>query len=93
MILKLIIGAIMSILSIFFNMIPGTENTAQVVEMYTNSLTTLISLATQGINFVHFIIGDSIYIIIPCATTLLTIKFVLLPILDFIRRLIPFVNL
>jgi len=92
MIIKLIINVVMGILNIFFNILPN-QNNDNLIALYMNSLQTLIALCTQGVNFVHFLIGDSIYIILPSAVALLTLKFILLPILDFIRRLIPFVNL
>lgn len=92
MIINLIINVMLNLSQLFINLIPK-EDTTDLVNMMINSITTLIDAIGTGINFTHYVVGDAIIIIIPSTLGLLGFKFIVYPIIDFVRRLIPFVNL
>lgn len=87
--LSLIMGLFTNVFNLINTIVPSFNATAD----YINLLAQILNISNQSLNFVHFIIGDHMAIIIPGAFLLLTYKYIGLPIIDTLRRLIPFVNL
>lgn len=94
MIIKAILMAIASATTGLFNTIQSlVPDMGGLFEDMGEIIVHILSISTQAINFLHFIIGDSLIFIIPIVGALLVAKYLVLPIVDICRRLIPFVNL
>lgn len=89
LILQIITKFISTIMNIISSLFPSVEFTSEIV----TGTQAILEISTQALNFVHFIVGDALVIIIPVAGALLAYKYLVYPIIDVIRRLIPFGNL
>lgn len=52
--------------------------------------TKIISICTQANNFLHFMLGDFVVVLVPIAIAILGFKYAIYPIITFIRSI--FVN-
>lgn len=93
MIIKIFLQTIMNFLSIVINFIANNTPMIDVGTNLTGRISEILAISTQALNFVHFIVGDTLVIIIPLSLTIITYKYLILPVIDVLRRLIPFVNL
>lgn len=93
MIIAIFLQTIMNFISLIFNFIAEKSPTVEIGTNLSSRISAILSISTQAINFMHFIIGDTLAIIIPLCFAILTYKYLVLPIIDVLRRLIPFVNL
>lgn len=93
MILDIFIHLILMVLSPILGFITSAIPTLDLLETLLNTTEAIINISQQGMNFVHFIVGDSIVIILPATLTMLAYKYLIFPIIDFARRCIPFINL
>lgn len=57
------------------------------------SIDLILGIGEQALNFIYFIVGDSLLIMLPLIVSILTYKYLFYPLVDFVRRCIPFVNL
>lgn len=90
MILETIINIVVEILKAIINIImaifPQINLTTYMVE-YT---TKIISICTQANNFIHFLLGDFVVVLVPLTLSLLLYKYTVYPIIVLIRSV--FVN-
>lgn len=93
MIIQIFIQTIMNFLSIIFNFIGQNSPEVNIGTNLSSRIAEILAISQQAINFMHFIIGDTLAIIIPLSLAILTYKYLILPVIDVLRRLIPFVNL
>lgn len=88
-ILNLIMGAFTSVFNVIKPLMPVVELGEQIAQVMAN----ILNISNQGLNFCHFILGDTMVFILPIVTSLLLYKYIVYPVIDVLRRLIPFVNL
>lgn len=85
MILKTLLNIVSFILTgiinVVLNIFPNNDITSHAVD----ALELVLQWTTQALNFVYFIFGDTIYIVLPIATTILLLKYTVLPIIIIIR--------
>lgn len=94
MFLTMFLTMISFIMRIFFTLWTGKLDPAyEVTEQIIQNVGAIMTVASQGINFVYFMVGDTLPILIPILIATLIFKYLVYPIVDFVRRLIPFVNL
>lgn len=93
MIIQIFIQTIMNFLSIIFNFIGQNSPVVNIGTNLSSRIAEILAISQQAINFMHFIIGDTLVVIIPLSLAILTYKYLILPVIDVLRRLIPFVNL
>lgn len=89
MILNLIMGLFTSVFNLIKQWLPVVNLTQDVVQ----AMASILSISNQGLNFCHFILGDSMAYVLPIVFSLMLYKYVVYPVVDVLRRLIPFVNL
>lgn len=89
MILTLIAGALTSVIRIIKPLLPVVELGEDIAQV----MATILNISNQGLNFCHFILGDTMAYVLPIVAGLLAYKYIVYPIIDVVRRLIPFVNL
>ena len=86
MVLEFIINISITIIRVLLTFIlPGIP----VVDVFNKlivSITAILTICSQAGNFGYFLLGDSLYIIIPILTILLTYKYIAFPILTTIRH-------
>lgn len=75
-----LIGQVLSIISSVF---PGFTE----LETLTQAVNMLLGVTTQVQNFAYFLFGDFYYLIFALASVFLPFKFIVTPILIFIRKL------
>lgn len=93
MIISALMNTVATIMTTLFDMINTLFPHLNLGNTLVSNITNVLEISNQAINFVHFIVGDTLAIIIPLATAILGYKYLLYPVVDFLRRLIPFVNL
>lgn len=93
MILNIFISLILMVLNPILGLITSVIPTIDLLETLITTTETILNISQQGMNFVHFIVGDSIVIILPATLLMLTYKYLIFPIIDFARKCIPFINL
>lgn len=89
MILNLIMGLFTSVFNLIKQWLPVVNLTQDVVQ----AMASILSISNQGLNFCHFILGDSMAYVLPIVFSLMLYKYVVYPVVDVLRKLIPFVNL
>lgn len=89
LILNLIMGAFTGVFNIIKPLLPAVAFGPQIAQLISN----ILNISNQGLNFCHFIMGDSMAIVLPVIGGLMLYKYIVFPVLDVLRRLIPFVNL
>lgn len=90
MILKAVLNILSVILSGIINMVTGIFPEWNIAQTGTELLTTLFEWTTQALNFVNFIFGDTVFILLPIATALLVLKYTIIPIVIILRSI--FIN-
>lgn len=93
MIAEIILNLIMGAFTTVFNFIKTALPVVNVTEDVVQAMASILSISNQGLNFCHFILGDSMTYVLPIVFSLMLYKYVVYPIVDVVRRLIPFVNL
>lgn len=78
-----IIGQILTLIT---SLIPGWDY----LETLTDAINNFMGLSTQVSNFFYFIFGDFLYIAVLMVGFLLPFKFIVVPLLMFIRKLFVF---
>lgn len=78
-----IIGQILTLIT---SLIPGWDY----LETLTDAINNFMGLSTQVSNFFYFIFGDFLYVAVLMVGFLLPFKFIVVPLLMFIRKLFVF---
>lgn len=78
-----IIGQILTLIT---SLIPGWDY----LETLTDAITNFMGLSTQVSNFFYFIFGDFLHIAVLMVGFLLPFKYIVVPLLMFIRKLFVF---
>lgn len=78
-----IIGQILTLIT---SLIPSWDY----LETLTNAINNFMGLSTQVSNFFYFIFGDFLYIAVLMVGFLLPFKYIVVPLLMFIRKLFVF---
>lgn len=90
MLLKAVLNILSVILSGIINMVTGIFPDWNIAEAGTQLLATLFEWTSQALNFVNFIFGDTIFVVLPIATALLVLKYTIIPIVIILRSI--FIN-
>lgn len=94
MIIKTLLSVVMqAVTALIANIIALSPNMDLVFSDMLSIIRQIIGISQQALNFCHFIVGDSLIVILAILPSLLIAKYLILPIIDIIRRCIPFVNL
>lgn len=88
MILKFIINILINITFAIFSLITAIFPSSDID--ISTLITTLLSVTSQATNFMHFLFGDWLFVILPYLTLLLFAKFVILPMFSFFRGFLRF---
>lgn len=81
MLIEFFINTILNIVSfIFNNIIYVLFPNLTIPSKFAESLTVIISTTSQANNFVHFMLGDTAYILLPLVLLLIAYKYLVYPI-------------
>ena len=81
MIIEFFINTILNIVQfIFNNIVYVLFPDITVPGKFAESLTVIISTTSQANNFIHFVIGDTAYILLPLVLLLIAYKYLIYPI-------------
>lgn len=84
--LEAVFYVIAQILTLITSLIPSWDY----LETLTDAINNFMGLSTQVSNFFYFIFGDFLYIAVLMVGFLLPFKFIVVPLLMFIRKLFVF---
>ena len=81
-VLQLILWVISTIISFILSLFPDFK----LAQNFASYWSEFLNIIKTGVNFVYFIFGDFTFILLDIITGLLTLKYVILPLWDIIRR-------
>ena len=81
-VLQLILWVISTIISFILSLFPDFK----LAQDFASYWSEFLNLIKTGVNFVYFIFGDFTFILLDIIAGLLTLKYVILPLWDIIRR-------
>lgn len=90
MIIKMLIQGLVTVASFMLSSFMGAMPQADINSYLIDIVTSMATIFTQANNFIHFIAGDAVNIILPLLVPLLTYQYIVYPIFTFIRSI--FVN-
>lgn len=88
--LKILMMLLSQIINMIMSAFPQIEAIATNIAHYIGSI---INYSATAFNFVHFMVGDSLPLLLTIILPILGCKYLLLPVIDLARRAIPFLNL
>lgn len=81
-VLQLILWVISTIISFILSLFPKFP----LAKDFASYWSEFLNIIKTGVNFVYFIFGDFTFVLLDIITGLLTLKYVILPLWDIIRR-------
>lgn len=90
MILQIVIDIVMGIAETLINIIMAVFPEINLATHMIEYTTKIISVCGQANNFIHFMLGDIVVVLVPLTISLLAWKYLVYPIIVFIRSI--FVN-
>ena len=81
-VLQLILWVISTIIGFILSLFPNFT----LAQDFSSYWQQFLNIIKTGVNFVYFIFGDFTFILLDVITVLLTLKYVILPLWDIIRR-------
>lgn len=90
MIITMIIDFLVEILKIIISWLAEVTPNIDIATYMLEYTAKIITITTQANNFIHFIVGDFIIVLVPAVIGLLGFKYVMYPIITLIRSV--FVN-
>ena len=82
-ILQIITFALSGILNVVGDILPG----ANLEQVGQTALSIVLEFSTQALNFCYFMVGDTLFLLLPLALGLLFTKIVVLPIVIILRSI------
>lgn len=90
MIIKIIIQGLITIASFLLSTFMGAMPQADINNYLIDIIKSMAQVFSQGNNFIHFIAGDAVNIILPLLIPLLIYQYIMYPTFTFIRSI--FIN-
>lgn len=85
MITKLILNFMGTILTILINIVNGILPENSLNGNLGEIITTILSITQQALNFMYFIFGETLAIVVPITIALLAFKYTVAPVVQLIR--------
>lgn len=85
MILKLILNILGTIISIIINIVNEFFPSNGLHNDLSGIITNLLTITQQGLNFLYFIFGETVALILPTIIILITTKYIAVPIIQIVR--------
>lgn len=85
MITKLILNFMGTILTILINIVNGILPENSLNGNLGEIITTILSITQQALNFMYFIFGETLAIVVPITIALLAFKYTIAPVVQLIR--------
>lgn len=85
MILKLLLNLFGTIISVLINMVNGIMPSNGLNNSLGDIITSILSITQQAYNFMYLIFGETLFIIMPIITVLITLKYTVIPIVQIMR--------
>lgn len=85
MILKIILMVVTFIASIIINLVTAVIPSNNIHASLGDIITTILTWTDQALNFCYFLFGDTMFIVLPIAITILIAKYIVLPLIVIFR--------
>lgn len=85
MILKLLLSLVSMIATGIINFVNGMFEQNALITDVNNFITSILTITTQAYNFMYFIFGNTLIIVVPITIGLLTTKYLVVPIIQIFR--------
>ena len=88
MILETFINILIGIIKVIFGIVRAVISPIEAPIQLLVMLAKIISICTQANNFIHFIVGDFVVVLVPLTIALLGIKYTIYPVVQFMRSFV-----
>lgn len=85
MILELLLHLVLTLVTSIVNAVNGLFGQNTLIPDVNNFINAILTICTQAHNFMYFIFGNTLVIVVPVTIALLTTKYLVVPIVQIFR--------